>query len=576
MVAEKNISRASLGLLVATLLIFATAPVYAGRYLFQLQSGERIDGAALAGWDKAVETPTADGKAIATGDDRLRWYANRALLSAGVQGNPGGFIELAGGDCIPGVVLEYVAAKDTDAGQIPAHLRVRCSSFLASPDAGAIEELRVLPAGVTRICFTSRSRRRFSPGHVFLRDGSIHSFGRLRWQSTGAQLLTADGPQVFAFAVIEELHLPLDTETHNRLVLQQVESAGERFIIKCRDGLVATAPASTFHAVGHSHDADRVRKLDQVGRMESRIEDLKKRIVKVTDTHESRTAAHKRRISEAGRRAEAALKRIANSRQQHTPQKKKQLEEAAKREHSTAVKKLHASAERYEKMHVRHLENYRRQIEHLQGLVDEHHRTWDADVETRDPTTWRHQVHPAWSLDPVWIKFTDIVSRLTLMPDELPLTSLRPVEVIQKSTFGKGLPWRTNQSVLQTPLRSAGASHAWGLGTHAQCELHYELPGNAMQFQASVALDDAAGRGGCARAAVYLNRSDGKPLYESPLLYGERKIHSSGRLQLPTAANARRLILVTSQAGADRPQGAAPFDIQDHVNWLEPVLKLAP
>ncbi len=77
------------------------------------------------------------------------------------------------------------------------------------------------------------------------------------------------------------------------------------------------------------------------------------------------------------------------------------------------------------------------------------------------------------------------------------------------------------------------------------------------------------------RGAVFANQASGKALFESPLLIGSADVADSELLTLTGPAGGQKsLVLVSDPAMSDRPRGADPLDIRDHVDWLEPVLAL--
>jgi len=193
------------------------------------------------------------------------------------------------------------------------------------------------------------------------------------------------------------------------------------------------------------------------------------------------------------------------------------------------------------------------------------------------PEQWRHLVQPAWSVDPIWMPFDTIRMRTCFLPHELPLTRLFPDRVVQKSMTGFQWRWRRDRNVEGDRLMVAGRSVGGGLGVHANNELTFALPDFVRSFRTRIALDSAAGRGGCARALVYIDSTKNKPLYRSDIIVGSGKLLDSGELKLPPAkAQARRLILVADAAHADRPRGADPLDIRDMLNWVDPVLHIDP
>lgn len=70
-----------------------------------------------------------------------------------------------------------------------------------------------------------------------------------------------------------------------------------------------------------------------------------------------------------------------------------------------------------------------------------------------------------------------------------------------------------------------------GIGMHSTAQMAYELPEGYRQFQAEIALDDAAGDRGSVIFRVFTNAGDAtwKTAYESPIVRGgeaPRSIHA--------------------------------------------------
>ena len=89
-------------------------------------------------------------------------------------------------------------------------------------------------------------------------------------------------------------------------------------------------------------------------------------------------------------------------------------------------------------------------------------------------------------------------------------------------------------------------------------------------------IDAAVGNTGCAMAKVYVNHTNGAPLYQSRPLVGAGMPVSTGEIALPAAAGAaRQLVLATENANEVSGEGDG-LDIGNHVDWLEPTLLLDP
>jgi hypothetical protein len=195
----------------------------------------------------------------------------------------------------------------------------------------------------------------------------------------------------------------------------------------------------------------------------------------------------------------------------------------------------------------------------------------------QDSSSWWHIVQPAWSLDPLYVRFATIRVLSSFAPHEVPLTRLEPCRAVQHPILVQGLNWQTDHNVQGGPLGNATRDFAWGFGVHAACNLWFDLPDSVQAFRTQVGLDRIAGRGGCARGVICCNDPSEPPLYRSQHLIGSTAAADSGVLPLRgPAAGQKTLVLAADAAVDDRPPGADPLDIRDMLDWLEPMLLLDP
>jgi hypothetical protein len=193
--------------------------------------------------------------------------------------------------------------------------------------------------------------------------------------------------------------------------------------------------------------------------------------------------------------------------------------------------------------------------------------------DPNNPDSWYHAVQPAWSLDPLWIRHHRVLCRRFFGPHEVPLSLVEPSDTKLRSALAAGWHPQMDRNVQGGPLENGGQEAGWGIGMHAYTELHFPLPACVQSFHSRVGLDQVVGKGGCARAIIYADKSEGEPLFRSKHLIGSSEAVDTGTLPL-TGSAGHELILVAHPAHADRPEGADPFDIRDVVDWFEPQVNL--
>jgi len=200
-----------------------------------------------------------------------------------------------------------------------------------------------------------------------------------------------------------------------------------------------------------------------------------------------------------------------------------------------------------------------------------------ASGSENEPASWEHRLEPAWSLDPVRVRHATVDVRWFFPPQEVPLPLVAPARVERRAVFGGSWNWERNRSVRGTPLAAGGKPYGWGFGVQAACDLSFPLPAIATGFRSGLALDEAAGRGGCAKGLVRLDSSAAPPLWQSGLLVGTGEPGDTGLVALqPKPDGSSLLVLSAAEAHQERPPGADPFDIRDTLDWLDPVVVLDP
>ncbi|MDP7016384.1 MAG: NPCBM/NEW2 domain-containing protein [Pirellulaceae bacterium] len=565
-----------------TLVLFCVClarAAFAQSYVAVFSDGQRVTGEEISGWNARDATPTLDGVPILDRDRQLRWFQNRSLTAVRQPIISDGFVEFVDGDRLPGRVVGCSAAANAADRQ----LIVDTHHSWSIPNDSARTNERVLARFVRRICWRNRGSRELAPGQIFLVGGNQLTIRSLRWLTDGVQVLTADGQQSLRFDELAEIHLPAPDP--QQVAMAETNSWGNSPMLRIEtiEGLHASAPQTTFDATAHSSDSDGDRNdlLDKISRIEKR-RDL------AAERHKQSIRRQERQLSTIDKDAKAAEKRFAST----MKRMEKNIADwpAAKREAWIDRQRrgmVERPRENAKRTIARHKELAAKSAQRVADLIEStsvEMKRLEQELKATSPTgnaaNWYHKIHPAWSVDPLWVRFSQIRIRQSFAANETPLTRWRPIRVVQRSTLGPGLVWRSGSSVVGGRLRSAGREFGWGMGVHAENELHFELPSTAKSFRTLVALDGSVGDGGCARASIHLNDVESKPIYQSPILIGSKKVFETGELELTAEqdktgnANTRTLILVVRQQHDQRPTGADPLDIRDNVNWLEPLITL--
>jgi len=186
-----------------------------------------------------------------------------------------------------------------------------------------------------------------------------------------------------------------------------------------------------------------------------------------------------------------------------------------------------------------------------------------------EPVDYLH-VQPSWALDPILVPVETVCRQGFRGRNEVPL-SLLPAQVLKQQAALHAWPWCRNRSVRGEVLQSGRITADLGLGTHSYSEIAFDLPPGAKEFSTLVGIDASVGDGGCATCKIYQDKVAGKPLFASEFLRGGAEPVRAGPLAL---GSAKRLVLVTDFADQNRPAGAFPLDIGDHIDWLLPMVTM--
>ena len=220
------------------------APAAEPRYVAVFADGNRAEGNELNSWSYPGEMARLDGTELLNLGRPLRWLRDQTLGAFDPAGDVTGYVELIGGDRLPGRLVEFIeteeeeeppaeslnpdprarkkpAARDRtkrvpeivktpeEKKPAPPHLTVTIELPHYLPaEARSISRIRVLPRYVRRVVWGKGPAQATEPGTLLFRDGRRTTFQGLRWQRDSVRVLSDEGIRQAAFSELTEVHLP--------------------------------------------------------------------------------------------------------------------------------------------------------------------------------------------------------------------------------------------------------------------------------------------------------------------------------------------------------------------------------
>jgi S1-C subfamily serine protease len=230
------------------------------RYSALLSSGQRITGDKLSDWHDKNAMPRLDGQPLLEPSSALRWLRDRSLRQADL---PASYVELHGGDRLPGLVSGYASGKEQPFRPLPAHLVVQSAQAFEPPENRAVTLVRVALTSVRRIVWQRRGRQPYQPGTAILRDGRSLRFRAVRFHPGLCHLLLPEGgDQRISWGDLAELHLPaVDAwdAWYDELVQLCPHVETRLYQVETTSGLVATTSLARWvpRFEGNSGEPDR-------------------------------------------------------------------------------------------------------------------------------------------------------------------------------------------------------------------------------------------------------------------------------------------------------------------------------
>ena len=230
-------------------------PVSSRRYAAAWEGGEFSWAADVGPWHEPTAQPRLAGRPLFNTAAPIRWLLNTQIPPSAP---PKAWVELIGGDCLPGRVVGLRGESSENGVALPPHAAVIPLKSVDRPGAPAREGVRVLLRWVRRIVCQPVAVR-CQPSTLFFRDGRQAGFRTLRIGENTVRTLTDEGIVETPLASVAELHMPAadQWETYfEELAALSPDGAARLVQMETDVGLIATSSFSRFRAESREGAAD--------------------------------------------------------------------------------------------------------------------------------------------------------------------------------------------------------------------------------------------------------------------------------------------------------------------------------
>jgi hypothetical protein len=561
-------------LLAWTMCVYAWAD--RATFLAVTVDGEKFEGRRIANWHRGDFKFSLNEEDVGGGSD-LQFYRNRSLPVVPSRLNSAGALEFFNADRVVGEVVAFRDATAAGDDKTPAHLFVDTPTGFANPDSKHSGPLRVKLDLLRRISWRGEIRHPYTPSVLFTHDGRKLAYRNLKWTNNSVRLLVDDELKDFPFDSIAELHLAEQDPWLSYLrELKEITEGGigRLYRIETTAGIIATGNSIDFDAMGHSLNGDRSRLLVSIERLTKTRDSLLARGEKNKVTYLQRMEDSKRKDEQAKVKYQDGLKKINESTRLTERERSLKLRSLKDSTIGREQERQARSVDRLKKNLERSAENAKRQLGFLDQQLKKNRDALRAFDPNGNPDNWYHKVHPAWSLDEMWLPFAEIRTSLWFDTHEVPLSRLSPTLINGTRKLAHGFHVALDRSVTDEALQTDEVEFGWGVGVHGDSQLVIEIPRFATAFRSRLGLSESVGDGGCVQAQIHVNSVGKKPLYTSPTLVGGKQLIDTDWIDLPENGAVEKLILQVIANPTDRPSTADPLDIRDQFNWLEPAISL--
>lgn len=215
------------------------------RYTAVFANGTRVDGKDLHDWHDPKSQPRLDNQSLV--EPPVRWLQDNTR-SGIPNALPPAFVELRGGDRLPGRVTSAEDGSESIADRWPPHVIVQ-PDVNVLPAEARFAGVRVVARWLRRVVWQRRDDDRYQPGTLFLRDGQQLAYRAIRWANTGVRVLLEAETREIPYSDLAELHLPQADfwdQYFEQLAILSPEGTSPLLQLETIDGLRATASAERF------------------------------------------------------------------------------------------------------------------------------------------------------------------------------------------------------------------------------------------------------------------------------------------------------------------------------------------
>ncbi|HEX3999366.1 MAG TPA: NPCBM/NEW2 domain-containing protein [Pirellulales bacterium] len=173
-------------------------------YTAVMSNGERISGGHLSNWGNS-DQPKINGRPLHDQANPIRWLRRE---TADQPALPTAYLEMVGGDVMPGRVIGMGATSTVQEGELGSFLSVEPTTPVNRPDGPPRGTVRILTRWLRRIVWQRRSHDQYEPSTLFFKDGRQLAFRSIRFRDDALSVLTDNGRREVPMADVAELHMP--------------------------------------------------------------------------------------------------------------------------------------------------------------------------------------------------------------------------------------------------------------------------------------------------------------------------------------------------------------------------------